>query len=48
MEIGIGIAILGVWLLPTAAMLSNTGTGTSVWVGIFVAAATTVYLVSSA
>ena len=45
MDIGTGIAIFGVWIVPAAAFLSETATGVGIVLAMFLAVMMTVDLV---
>ena len=44
MDIGTGIAIAGVWMLPALSAISKSVTGGGMWVSIFIAIGMTVFL----
>ena len=46
MSIGLGIALAGVWLLPTAAYIGNTVSSNGVYLSIIVSSVMTFILLS--
>jgi hypothetical protein len=44
MDIGTGIAIAGVWLLPTAALLSPTASSAGFWFSVLISSTVTLLL----